>query len=69
MIQRCVLAMMVELWTRKSGMGDDDESDMEDMSGYDKSGLQLAGLGLEDIVSVLLPAGSGLQPAISGMLN
>jgi len=34
--------MMVEMWMRKRGMGDDDENDMEDMSGYDKSGVQLA---------------------------
>jgi len=34
----CVLAMMVELWTRKREMGDEDENDMEDMSGYEKSG-------------------------------
>jgi hypothetical protein len=50
-------------------MGDEDENDMEDMSGYEKSGPELAGLGLEAIVSVLLPAGSGLIPAISGMVN
>jgi len=30
--------MMVELWTRKREMGDEDENDMEDMSGYEKSG-------------------------------
>jgi len=28
--------MMVELWTRKREMGDEDENDMEDMSGYGK---------------------------------
>ena len=38
----CVLAMMVELWTRKREMGDEDENDMEDTSGYEKSGEQLA---------------------------
>jgi len=26
--------MMVEVWTRKRDMGDDDENDMEDTSGY-----------------------------------
>jgi hypothetical protein len=31
--------MMVELWTRKREMGDEDKNDMEDMSGYDKSGV------------------------------
>jgi len=30
---------MVELWTRKSEMGDEDENDMEDTSGYEKSGV------------------------------
>jgi len=50
-------------------MGDEDENDMEDMSGYDKSGVRLARLGLEDLVSVLLPAGSGHVPAVSGMVN
>jgi hypothetical protein len=34
--------MMVELWTRKREMGDKDENDMEDMSGYDKSVERLA---------------------------
>jgi len=34
--------MMVELWTRKREMGDEDENDMENMSGYEKSGVQLA---------------------------
>jgi hypothetical protein len=34
--------MMVELWTRKREMGDEDENDMENTSGYDKSGVQFA---------------------------
>jgi len=34
--------MMVELWTRKSKTGDEDENDVEDTTGYEKSGLQLA---------------------------
>jgi len=34
--------MMIELWTRKREMGDEDENDMEDMGGYDKSGVRLA---------------------------
>jgi hypothetical protein len=34
--------MMVELWTRKTEMGDEDENDMEDTSGYEKSGVRLA---------------------------
>jgi len=62
-------AMMVEMWMRKREMGDEDENDVEDMSGYEKSGVQLAGLGWEDLVSLLLHAGSGLIPAVSGMVN
>jgi len=61
--------MMVELWTRKKEMGDEDENDMENTSSYEKSGVRLAWLGLEDPVLVLLPAGSGSIPAVSGMVN
>jgi len=61
--------MMEELWTRKRKMGDEDENNMEDTSSYEKSGVRLAWLGLEDLVSVLLPAGSGLVPDISGTVN
>jgi hypothetical protein len=32
--------MIVELWSRKREMGDEDENDVEDMSGYVTSGLQ-----------------------------
>ena len=32
-------AMMVELWTRKREIGDEDENDMEDTNGYEKSGV------------------------------
>jgi len=45
-------AMMVELWTRTREMGDEDENDVEAMSGYEKSGVRLAWLGWEDLVSV-----------------
>jgi hypothetical protein len=34
--------MVVEFWTRMREMGDEDENDMEDTSGYGKSGVQLA---------------------------
>jgi len=61
--------MMVELWTRRREMGDEDENDTEDTSGYEKSEVQLAWLGLEDVVSVLLPTGSGLVPAVSRKVN
>jgi len=61
--------MMVELRTRKTAMGDEDENDMEDTSGYEKSGVRLGWLGWEDLVSVLLHAGSGLVPGVLGMVN
>jgi len=61
--------MRVELWTRKRDTGDEDENNMEDTSGPGKSGVQLAWLHLEDLVSVLLPAGSGVGPAILGMVD
>ena len=35
-------AMMVELWTTERDMGDEDENDVEDTSGYSKSGVQHA---------------------------
>jgi len=54
---------------RKREMGDEDENNMEDTSGYEKSEGQLGWLGVEDLVSVLLPAGSGLVPAVSGMVS
>ena len=38
--------MLVELWTRKREMGDEDENDEEDMSGYGKSGVQICLIGL-----------------------
>jgi len=43
--------MMLELWTTKGQIGDDDENDVEDTSGYEKSGVRIAWLGLEDIIS------------------
>jgi len=32
--------MMVELWTREREIRDEDENNVEDMSGYGKSGVQ-----------------------------
>jgi len=61
--------MMVEMWTRKRAIRDEDENDMEAMSRPEKSGVRLAWLGMEDLVSMLLPTGSGLLPAESGMVN
>jgi hypothetical protein len=34
--------MLVELWTRKEEMGDEDENDVEDISRYEKSWVSLA---------------------------
>jgi hypothetical protein len=34
--------MMIEWWKRKREMGDEDENDVEDTSGYGKSGVPLA---------------------------
>jgi hypothetical protein len=42
--------MMVELLTRKRDMGLEDENDMEDMSGHDKSMVQLTTLRWKDLV-------------------
>jgi len=50
-------------------MGDEDGNDMEDTSRYVKSGVQLVWLGLEDLVSVFLPARSVVVPALSGMVK
>jgi len=61
--------MMVELWTRKREMGDEDENDLDNTSGYEESGVRLACLGWEDLVSELLHTGSGLVPAVSVMVN
>jgi len=34
--------MMVEMWMRKREKGDEDENDMENTSGYEKSRVPLA---------------------------
>jgi len=34
--------MNVELWMRRREMGDEDEKDLEDMSGSEKSGVRFA---------------------------
>jgi hypothetical protein len=36
--------MMVELWMRKREMGDENENNVEDTSGYEKSGYDLPDL-------------------------
>jgi len=50
MIEEMCSAMIVELWTRKREMGNEDENDVEDMSEYKKSGVRLAQLGWEDLI-------------------
>ena len=45
-------------------MGDEDGNDMEDTSKYEKSGVPLAWLGLDDVVWVLLPAASVVVSAL-----
>jgi hypothetical protein len=39
MTELCVLAMVVELWTRQREIGDEDENDIENTSGYENSGV------------------------------
>jgi len=50
-------------------MEDEDGRDMENTSGYEKSWVRLASLGWEDLVSVLVRAGSGLAAAVSVMVK
>jgi len=61
--------MMVELWTRKREMGDEDRNNVEDMSGYEKAGVRVASLGLVYLVLVEYHDGSGLIPTASGIVN
>jgi len=45
-------AVMVELWTRKRAMGEEDENDVEGTRVYEKSGVRHAQLGWDEHVSV-----------------
>jgi hypothetical protein len=54
------------MWMQEGEMEDGDENYMEITSRYEKWAVQLAWLGLEDLVSVILPAKSGFVPAILG---
>jgi len=54
---------------RETEMGDVDGRNMDDMSGYEKSGVRLAWLGVDDLVLVKPHAGSWVVPAISGMVS
>jgi hypothetical protein len=62
-------SMMVEFSIRKKEMWDEDEMNVEDTTGYEKSRVRLAGLGWEDLWSVWFHPGSGLVSAILGMVN
>jgi len=61
--------MMVELWTRQGEMGDDDGNHVENLSGYQKSGVRLAWLRGEYLIRVLLHTGSVFIPAVSEMVS
>jgi len=61
--------MMVEMWIRNREMGDVDKNDVDDTSGYEKSGVRLARLGWEDLISMLVHAGPEPIPGVSGMIN
>jgi hypothetical protein len=54
---------------RKGEMGNGDENDAENARGYEMSGVRLAWLGWEDLVSVLLHGRSDVVPGISRMVN
>jgi hypothetical protein len=53
---------------REREMGDEEGNEVEDTSGYEKTVVRLAWLGLEDLVSVCLLAGSGVVPAVPGII-
>jgi hypothetical protein len=55
--------------SREREIGDEGGNDVEDTSEYAKSGAQLDALGLEDLISVCLPAGLGVVPAVSEMVK
>jgi hypothetical protein len=59
---------IVELWITQTD-GDEDENDVQDTSGYEISGVHLARLGWDDLVSVGSQTGLGLVPAIAWMVN
>jgi hypothetical protein len=50
-------------------MGDQARNNTEDMSAYEKSAVRLPCLGLKGLILGLVPPGSELVPATSGMIN
>ena len=50
-------------------MVEDDENNVEDTRAHEKSGVQLAWLGWEDLVWEKLRTRSGLVPAVLGMVT
>jgi len=62
-------AMMVELWTTKIELDDEEENDVKNTSGYEEPGVRLASFGLKDLISGILHAESRHIPAVSVMVN
>jgi len=68
-IERDDLTLYSMMMVEKERLGMKMGTNMKDTSRYEKSGVRLAWLDLEDLISVFLPAGSGVVPAVSGMVN
>jgi len=62
-------AMMVELWSGKREMGDEDENHVDDTSGYETSGEQHAPTGLRRPGIREITWRSGLVPAVSEIVS
>jgi len=45
--------MMEEFWMKKKETVHEEENNMQDTSGYGKSGVRLARLGFKDLISVI----------------
>jgi len=60
---------MVELLMRKREMGMKMRTMYDDMSRWEKSGVLPTWLGVGFPISVCLPDGSGVVPAVSGLAN
>jgi len=61
--------MMIEVRIWKTEMGDEHENDLENTSGYGKSGVWLSSLHWEDIIFVLLHVQSRYVSAVLWMVN
>jgi hypothetical protein len=49
-------------------MGDEGGNDVEETSGYEKSGVRLALFGVKELMTVSLLPRSGVVPPVSGMV-